>query len=87
MHGLRSAAAIALLSTIVCAQGDAYMEKKDMRAPGKEFSPYANRGFPTRVFFGDTHLHTSLSVDAGSFGNRFCRRIGWTVFDISVNIW
>ncbi|MHC4451987.1 MAG: DUF3604 domain-containing protein [Planctomycetota bacterium] len=70
MHGLRSAAAIALLSTIVCAQGDAYMEKKDMRAPGKEFSPYANRGFPTRVFFGDTHLHTSLSVDAGSFGNR-----------------
>ena len=26
--------------------------------------------FPTQVFFGDTHLHTSLSMDAGAFGNR-----------------
>jgi Protein of unknown function (DUF3604) len=25
---------------------------------------------PTRVFFGDTHLHTSMSLDAGAFGNR-----------------
>jgi len=24
----------------------------------------------TNVYFGDTHLHTSLSVDAGTFGNR-----------------
>ncbi|MDJ0785421.1 MAG: DUF3604 domain-containing protein [Myxococcota bacterium] len=31
-----------------------------------EFSPYAGRDFPTRVFFGDTHLHTSVSVDAGT---------------------
>jgi hypothetical protein len=53
-----------------CAQTDAYMEKDDMKAPRKEFSPYANRGFPTNVYFGDTHLHTALSVDAGTFGNR-----------------
>lgn len=25
---------------------------------------------PTQVYFGDTHLHTSLSMDAGAFGNR-----------------
>ena len=49
---------------------DAYMRKDEMKAAKKEFSPYANRGYPTRVFFGDTHLHTSLSVDAGAFGNR-----------------
>ena len=26
--------------------------------------------FPTRPFFGDTHLHTSFSMDAGAFGAR-----------------
>ena len=41
-----------------------------MKAPPKEFSPYANRSFPTEVYFGDTHLHTDLSVDSGTFGNR-----------------
>jgi hypothetical protein len=32
------------------------------------YSPYAGRGFPTRPFFGDTHVHTSTSFDAGAFG-------------------
>ena len=31
-----------------------------------EFSPYAGREFPTRVLWGDTHLHTAVSVDAGT---------------------
>jgi hypothetical protein len=30
------------------------------------FSPYAGRHFPTRVLWGDTHLHTAVSVDAGT---------------------
>jgi len=34
------------------------------------YSPYADRDFPTRPFFGDTHLHTSFSMDAGAFGAR-----------------
>src|SRR5215203_1511284 len=34
------------------------------------YSPYAGRNFPTRPFFGDTHLHTSFSFDAGAFGAR-----------------
>ena len=38
--------------------------------PGKAYSPYANRSFPDRVFWGDTHLHTALSMDAGLFGAR-----------------
>jgi hypothetical protein len=32
----------------------------------REFSPYAGRSFPTRPLFGDTHLHTAVSVDAGT---------------------
>lgn len=30
------------------------------------FSPYADRRFPTQVLWGDTHLHTEVSVDAGT---------------------
>ena len=37
---------------------------------GKSYSPYAGRAYPTAVLWGDTHLHTALSVDAGAFGNR-----------------
>ena len=35
-----------------------------------EYSPYLDQGFPDRVYFGDTHLHTSYSTDAGMVGNR-----------------
>jgi len=38
--------------------------------PGKAYSPYAERSFPDRVLWGDTHLHTGLSMDAGLFGAR-----------------
>jgi len=37
---------------------------------GKVYSPYAKRGFPERPLWGDSHLHTNLSMDAGLFGNR-----------------
>src|ERR1043165_2086299 len=36
----------------------------------RPYSPYAGRNFPTRPLFGDTHLHTSFSMDAGAFGCR-----------------
>jgi len=36
----------------------------------RAYSPYAGRNFPTRVFWGDTHLHTGFSMDAGAFGAR-----------------
>src|SRR5580765_5738319 len=39
--------------------------------PSKQpYSPYADRHFPDRVYWGDTHLHTSFSMDAGAFGCR-----------------
>ncbi|MDH3788251.1 MAG: DUF3604 domain-containing protein, partial [Xanthomonadales bacterium] len=36
----------------------------------KSYSPYAGRNFPTQVFWGDTHVHTGMSMDAGAFGAR-----------------
>ncbi|MGE5817173.1 MAG: DUF3604 domain-containing protein, partial [Deltaproteobacteria bacterium] len=38
------------------------------------YSPYADRHFPERVYWGDTHLHTSFSMDAGAFGCRLTPR-------------
>ena len=35
-----------------------------------QYSPYAGRNFPARPLFGDTHLHTAMSFDAGMFGCR-----------------
>jgi hypothetical protein len=34
------------------------------------YSPYAGRTYPSRVYFGDTHLHTSNSGDAFMGGDR-----------------
>ena len=36
--------------------------------PGKAYSPYAQRSFPSKVYWGETHVHTGVSLDAGLFG-------------------
>jgi len=39
--------------------------------PAKDhYSPYAGRNFPTKVYWGDSHVHTGMSMDAGAFGAR-----------------
>lgn len=40
--------------------------KKVFKEPG--YSPYAGRNFPTHVYWGNQHIHTSISVDAGAIG-------------------
>jgi hypothetical protein len=42
----------------------------DRASKPRPYSPYVGRAFPTRPLFGDTHLHTSFSMDAGAFGAR-----------------
>ena len=47
---------------------ETYRVTADDLAQERVYSPYANRAYPDQVFFGDTHLHTNLSPDAGLIG-------------------
>ena len=38
------------------------------------YSPYVGSDHPVRPYFGDTHLHTAFSMDAGAFGARLSPR-------------
>ena len=49
---------------------DIAIDEGDVKLGQKQYSPYLNEGYPQRVFFGDTHVHTSYSTDAGMIGNR-----------------
>ncbi len=68
-----------LMALALAGPGGAFAQ--DAGTPNKEalekahpakrpYSPYADRPFPTRVYWGDTHLHTSFSMDAGAYGAR-----------------
>lgn len=66
----------ALLTAIVSAtvilptKGQEVVNKDDFAAPARNYSPNIDSHFPNRVFWGDTHLHTSFSTDAGMVGCR-----------------
>jgi hypothetical protein len=56
----------AALAAATCA----YAQDAPGTQPGaRAYSPYPAETFPNRVFFGDTHLHTAYSADAGMIGN------------------
>jgi hypothetical protein len=59
----------AAVSTPLFAQ-DIAVNKDDIKIDAREYSPYLYRAQPNRVYWGDTHLHTSYSTDAGMVGNR-----------------
>jgi len=65
-------ALVAVAAATAFAQDPVPAEKglENAFKPQKHFSPYAGRNFPTRPYWGDTHLHTALSMDAGAFGAR-----------------
>jgi hypothetical protein len=69
----KTLAAILALSAVLAAPvvaQDIAVEEDDISIGGQEYSPYLYHSYPDRVFFGDTHLHTSYSTDAGMVGNR-----------------
>ena len=72
LAGLMAAGLVSLAS----AQdvGTPAPENLEQTLPKPPYSPYVDRDFPTRPFFGDTHLHTAFSMDAGAFGARLSPR-------------
>jgi hypothetical protein len=67
-----AAAAVCLFAFAAPAQEPAPSDESLAKGHAREeaYSPWANRNFPNRVLWGDTHLHTALSFDAGAFGVR-----------------
>ncbi|HEY5868449.1 MAG TPA: DUF3604 domain-containing protein [Candidatus Tectomicrobia bacterium] len=82
LQTLRLAAALGLmlgatpaLPAMAQDVGELDKEKAEKAYTAKPpYSPYVGRNFPTRPFFGDTHLHTAFSMDAGAFGARLTPR-------------
>jgi hypothetical protein len=74
------AAGLGTMAPPLCAQMPPPADAEKVLADayqGKSYSPYAGRGFPSRPLWGDTHLHTAASMDAGAFGNRLDLRTAY----------
>jgi len=73
----KSAVVLSAIGSLVMgnafAQIPAPPDPEEMLSPaytGKSYSPYAGRQTALMPLWGDTHLHTDISMDAGAFGNR-----------------
>lgn len=49
--------------------GDIAINPNDVEIGSRHYSPFLDQSYPNQVFWGDTHLHTSYSTDAGMIGN------------------
>jgi hypothetical protein len=70
LRNLAAAFTVAVALATAAAAQDIAVQEGDISIGGRQYSPYLYQSFPDRVFFGDTHLHTSYSTDAGMIGNR-----------------
>ena len=64
---LRTLSLLAPLISLVPAV--AFGSSGSLSEEAKRYSPYANSPHATNVYWGDSHIHTGLSLDAGLFGN------------------
>jgi hypothetical protein len=58
-----------LVASVISITAGVAWASDELSDAAKSFSPYANSAQPTNVYWGDSHLHTGLSLDAGLFGN------------------
>jgi len=59
---------VTLLSATSVYASESFVSQETYQTPAKEYSPYLDDHYPQNVYFGDTHLHTSWSTDAGMVG-------------------
>lgn len=67
LAGATVLSALALLPGLTLAEAPGAIKPDDLTSV-KHYSPYAFRNFPDKVFFGDMHIHSDLSPDAGLLG-------------------
>ncbi len=67
---LGSAVMIWLASPRMAAAQDVPHPNPEQMQRPKNYSPYVDRSHATQVYWGDQHLHTSFSADAGLVGDR-----------------
>ena len=58
----------------VCAGACVALSSMGLQAMQEVYSPYADRDFPTALLFGETHVHSALSADAGGGGTKLMPR-------------
>jgi hypothetical protein len=66
------ALSVTLLVTLggpTLAQDVGTLDKDHVVNQAEPYSPYVDQHFPQKVLWGDTHHHTSYSVDSGMIGN------------------
>jgi len=67
------AAALVVVAALLGAGSAAAQEAvspEEYVAPARDYSPNVGPRYPNQVFWGDTHLHTAYSADAGMVGCR-----------------
>ena len=65
---IRTILILTLLAGPTALAQDVPVSRDNVDVPKENYSPYAGRNYPTKVLWGDTHLHTSNSLDARSLG-------------------
>ncbi len=51
-----------------------------------DYSPYVDDDYPNHIYFGDTHLHTSYSTDAGMIANTLGPALQASRIHVSVSV-
>jgi hypothetical protein len=68
MNKLRTTIILGALTALPCSAQEFTIHEDDYPERAVKYSPYVDQYFPQNVYFGDTHLHTSWSADAGLAG-------------------
>ena len=68
MNKLRTTIILGALTALPCWAQEFTIHEDDYPERANKYSPYVDQYFPQNVYFGDTHLHTSWSADAGLAG-------------------